>query len=164
MTPPGTLLFGPHGLADPTGDDNGPGTYQYPTNSAFHPGAFDLTGLQVSYDATSVYIQVSLADMTPTFASTFGAQLLDVFVRNPAASAFSTAPPFASRNYTIAANSAWSERIEAQGFAPASWVDTTGASLGSAQFVADQASKTATIVLPRSAFGTPGRAGCSRSP
>jgi len=29
-------------VTDPTGDDNGPGTYQYPTSSAFTPGSFDF--------------------------------------------------------------------------------------------------------------------------
>ncbi|MEA2147154.1 MAG: hypothetical protein QOG59_2741, partial [Solirubrobacteraceae bacterium] len=153
---PGTTLFGPGGVSDPTGDDNGPGTYAYPTDPSFHRGAFDLTGLNVSYDANSVYIQVALADLTPTFGSPFGAQLLDVFVRNPAVSSTSTAAPFASRNYSIAPGSAWSQRIEAQGFAPVSWVDASGASVGSGQLIADQLSKTATLVLPRSAFGTPG--------
>src|SRR5262249_35369597 len=33
-------------LTDPAGDDNGPGTYQYPTAPDFHPGAFDLTRFQ----------------------------------------------------------------------------------------------------------------------
>jgi glucoamylase len=152
---PGTPVFGPTGVSDPAGDDNGPGTYAYPTDPSFHPGAFDLTNLQVSYDATNVYVQVTLADLSPTFGSPFGAQLLDVFVRNPAVSSTSTAAPFPSRNYTIAPGSAWSERIEAQGFAPVSWVDASGSSLGSAQLVADQASRTATLILPRSAFGTP---------
>ena len=43
---PGTTVFGPTGVSDPTGDDNGPGTYAYPTDPSFHPGAFDLTDLQ----------------------------------------------------------------------------------------------------------------------
>ena len=153
LTPPGTLVLS---TTDPTGDDHGPGTFQYPTDPQFHPGAFDLTALNVSYDTSNVYVQVALADLTPTFGSPFGAQLLDVFVRNPLASSFSTAAPYATRNYTIAAGSAWSERVEAQGFASPSWVDASGASLGTPQFVADQTSKTATLVLPRSAFGTPG--------
>ena len=43
----GTLLYD---KTDPTGDDNGPGNYAYPTPSnVFHPGAFDLTDFQV-YD------------------------------------------------------------------------------------------------------------------
>ncbi|MBV8997691.1 MAG: hypothetical protein JO304_01440, partial [Solirubrobacterales bacterium] len=61
---------------DPTGDDHGPGTYQYPTSSSFTAGSFDLTGLKVNQDGTNVYIQVSLATLVPTFGNNFGAQLL----------------------------------------------------------------------------------------
>ena len=140
-------------VTDPTGDDNGPGTYAYPTASDFHMGAFDLTGMKVSETDSDVYIQVSLANLDPTFGAPFGAQLLDVYIREPSAASFSTAAAFPSRNYGIAASDAWSERVEAQGFAPVVWDDASGASLGSAQFVVDQPSKTATIVLPRTAFG-----------
>ena len=35
------------GLTDPEGDDDGPGTYTYPTNGAFAAGAFDLLGMDV---------------------------------------------------------------------------------------------------------------------
>lgn len=45
-------------LSDPAGDDNGPGTYRYPTNSVYVPGAFDLTGVEV-YDAGDHYAFVS---------------------------------------------------------------------------------------------------------
>jgi hypothetical protein len=45
-------------LSDPAGDDNGPGTYKYPTNGAYVPGAFDLTGMEV-YDAGDDYAFVS---------------------------------------------------------------------------------------------------------
>ena len=153
VTLPGNTVLS---AVDPSGDDSGPGTYGYPTDPQFHAGAFDLTGMAVSYDATNVYIQVSLADLTPTFGSPFGAQLLDLFVRDPAVSSTSTAAPFVSRNYAINPNSAWSQRIEAQGFAPVQWVDASGSSRGSAQLIADQTSKTATVVLPRATFGTPG--------
>jgi glucoamylase len=145
-----TVLTAP----DPVGDDNGPGTYAYPTNSAFQHGAFDLTGMQISQTATDVYIQLKIRNLAPTFGAAFGAQLLDVYVHDPSATSTSTSAPFASRNYSIAPADAWSERIEAQGFAPLSWVDPSGASPGSGQLVVDQASGTATLVLPRAAFGT----------
>jgi glucoamylase len=109
--------------------------------------------MKVSETDSDVYIQVSLANLDPTFGAPFGAQLLDVYVRNPSATSFSTAAAFASRNYAIAAPDAWSERVEAQGFAPVVWDDASGTSPGSAQLVVDQPSKTATIVLPRTAFG-----------
>ena len=150
---PGTSVLS---LADPTGDDNGPGTFQYPTDAAFHPGAFDLLHFDVSQTTSDVYIQVTLRNLDSTFGSNFGAQLLDIYVHDPAATSTSTAAPFTTRNYTIAPADAWSERLEAQGFAPPVWVNASGTSLGSAQFIVDQPSKTATLVVPTSAFGTVG--------
>ena len=143
-------------VSDPAGDDNGPGTYQYPTASDFHAGAFDLTDFQVISDGTTAYLRATLANLDPTFGAPFGAQLLDVYVHTPNASQTSEQAAFASRNYTIAPAGAWSERVEAQGFASPSWVDTSGNSVGTAFMVADQASRTVTIALPEAQFGTPG--------
>jgi glucoamylase len=150
---PGAVVLS---ATDPSGDDNGPGTYAYPTDSSFSPGAFDLLGLQVSQTTSDVYIQAKIRNLASTFGSNFGAQLLDVYVRDPAAASHATAAAFAQRNYTIAPADAWSERLEAQGFAPVVWEDPSGASLGNGQLIVDQPSGTATLVLPRSAFGTVG--------
>jgi hypothetical protein len=59
---------------------------------------------------------VQTRDLTPTFGSNLGAQLVDVYVRNPAAATHSTAASFPQRNYAIAAASAWDHLIEVQGF------------------------------------------------
>jgi glucoamylase len=151
---PGTTVLS---VTDPTGDDNGPGTYAYPTASNFQPGAFDLTGMQVSQTPTNVYVQVGIRNLAPTFGSDFGAQLLDLYIRNPAATSTSTDSAYPSvMNYSIAPADAWSELVEAQGFAPVIWNDAAGDSLGSATLLVDQGSGTATIVLPRAQFGTVG--------
>jgi glucoamylase len=149
---PGTAVVD---VSDPSGDDNGPGTYQYPTSSSdFQPGAFDLTRLQVSQDTSNVYIRVTIRNLAPTFGSAFGAQLLDIYVRNPSATSFSTAGAYPQLNYGIASGSAWSERLEAQGFASPLFLSPSGASLGSAQFVVDSTGNTATLVVPISEIGT----------
>ena len=153
VTLPGTPALN---LTDPSGDDNGPGTYGYPTSSNFSPGAFDITGFQVTQTATDVYIQTKISNLAPTFGSAFGAQLLDVYVRDPNASTFSTAAAFPQRNYAIASSDAWSQRIEVQGFASPVWVDANGNTVGSLQFVVDDPSGTATLILPKAAFGTVG--------
>jgi glucoamylase len=140
--------------ADPDLDDNGPGTYQYPTAADFRPGAFDLERFRVNEDGTNVYLQATLRNMDPTFGNTFGAQLLDVYVHNPAATSTSTGAAASSFNYAVAP--AWSERLEAQGFASPVWVGASNASLGTAQFNADHASRTATLIVPESTFGKPG--------
>ncbi|HET8976884.1 MAG TPA: glucodextranase DOMON-like domain-containing protein [Solirubrobacteraceae bacterium] len=156
---PGTTVLN---VTDPAGDDNGPGTYAYPLpQSVFPGGAFDLLGLQVSQDATNVYIQAKIRNLVNTFGSDFGAQLLDVYVHQPGAASTSTAAAYPSvMNYGIASADAWSQRLEAQGFAPVVWVNPSGTSLGSAQLVASDSVNgqpgTATLILPKATFGTVG--------
>ena len=43
---------------DPTGDDNGPGTYTYPTDTVYKKGSFDLTGLDVKMKGDKVEFSV----------------------------------------------------------------------------------------------------------
>jgi glucoamylase len=143
-------------VSDPTGDDNGPGTYQYPTSSSFTAGSFDLTRFQVISANGTVYLRTTLAKLTPTFGNVMGAQLLDVYVHAAGAASTSTAAPFTSRNYTIAPADAWSQRLEVQGFASPVWVDPGGNQVGTpTAVVASTVSNTITIALPQSAFGTP---------
>ncbi len=142
-------------VTDPAGDDNGPGTYQYPLATAFAPGSFDLTRFQVLSDGTYAYLRVTLKTLVPTFGVLDGAQLLDVYVHVPGASATSTAAAFASRNYTIAPAGAWSQRVEVQGFASPVWVNAAGASVGTASALAEQSDQTITVALPEAQFGTP---------
>ena len=47
-------------ITDPTGDDNGPGTYVYPTDAVYKPGSFDLTELQVVPNGDTVEFRVSV--------------------------------------------------------------------------------------------------------
>jgi len=143
-------------VTDPSGDDNGPGTYQYPTASDFHAGAFDMTRFQVLSDGTFSYLRATLRNLDPTFGQTDGAQLLDVYVHVPGAASTSTHAAFASRNYAIASAGAWSQRVEVQGFASPVWVNAGGGSVGAASALAVQADKTITIALPEAQFGTPG--------
>ena len=136
-------------VTDPAGDDNGPGTYQYPTASDFHAGAFDLTDFQVISDGTTAYLRATLANLDPTFGSDFGAQLLDVYVHTPGASATSTQAAYASRNYTIAPGRGLERagrgpglRVSQPGWTPA------GTRSGTAFMLTDDANRTVTIALP----------------
>jgi glucoamylase len=143
-------------VSDPAGDDNGPGTYTYPTDSAFQPGAFDLTRFQVLSDGTTAYIRTTIANLTPTFGQVDGAQLLDVYVHVPGAATTSTAAPFPTRNYMITSSGAWSQMLEVQGFAAPVWKDASGNTVGTPAVLASQSDGTITIALPEAQFGTPG--------
>lgn len=45
---------------DPIGDDNGPGTYTYPTDPVYKPGSFDLTELKITQKGDQVTFAFSV--------------------------------------------------------------------------------------------------------
>jgi carbohydrate-binding DOMON domain-containing protein len=47
-------------LSDPTGDDKGPGTYTYPTDAVYKPGAFDITEFEVVPRGNEVEFRVTV--------------------------------------------------------------------------------------------------------
>jgi carbohydrate-binding DOMON domain-containing protein len=145
----GTLLYG---VDDPSGDDNGPGTYQYPTAADFKPGAYDLQRFEVYDTGNTVTFRVRTANLSPTFGSPLGAQLVDVYVHNPADGPTSTAASFPQRNYAIAANSAWNRLIEVQGFGQR-FIDGTGATVGSVDISASAITRYITFRVTKAALG-----------
>jgi glucoamylase len=156
---PGTIMLD---ATDPTGDDNGSGNYAYPTAADFHAGAFDLTDFQVIDSGDNIVFRVQTRDLTPTFGSPLGAQLVDIYVHDPSAAAAdtSTAASFPQRSYQIAPPDAWSRLIEAQGFGQR-FVDAHGATLGTLAIKANQISRCITITVPKAELGTPGPGCCS---
>ena len=149
---PGTVLLD---VTDPNGDDNGPGNYAYPTSGDFKPGAYDIQQFQV-YDAGSeVIFRLKTRDLTPTFGSPLGAQLVDVYVRVPGAATTSTAAANPTRNFAIAAPFAWSRLIQVQGFGQR-YVDAGGATLGTVSISANAISRFITVRVPKASLGTPG--------
>jgi glucan 1,4-alpha-glucosidase len=150
----GTLLFD---AADPDGDDNGPGTYAYPTSDNFKPGAYDLQDFQVYDVGSDIVFRVRTRDLTPTFGSPLGAQLVDVYVHEAGAAQTSTAASFSTRNYSIAPGDAWSRLLEVQGFGQR-YVDAsnTGA-VGTIAISANEISRYITFRVSKASLGgTPG--------
>lgn len=47
-------------LKDPTGDDNGPGSYSYPTDAVYAPGSFDITSFDVEVRGSDVVFKVGV--------------------------------------------------------------------------------------------------------
>ncbi len=60
---PGLVCGGNGALTfpDPAGDDNGPGTYTYPTDAVYKPGSFDITEFQVVPSGETVEFRVKVA-------------------------------------------------------------------------------------------------------
>ncbi len=152
---PGTVVLD---VTDPSNDDNGPGNYAYPTASDFHAGAFDIQEFKVivSPDGSTVTFKLQVRDLTPTFGSPLGAQLVNVYVHNPSATTTSTSAADSVFNYSIAQNAAWSRMLEVQGFGQ-EYVDASGNSMGTISISANQISRYITFsVSTASLGGTPG--------
>ena len=150
---PGTLVLD---VADPAGDDNGPGNYAYPTSSNFHAGAFDIRDFQVWDSGSDVTFRLQTTDLTPTFGSPLGAQLVDVYVHEPGASPTSTSAANASRNFQIAPAFAWSRLLQVQGFGQR-YEDASGNTVGTIAISANQISRYITFRVSKASLGgTPG--------
>ncbi len=150
---PGSILLD---VTDPNGDDNGPGSYAYPTSGDFHAGAFDIQRFQVVDGGANglITFRLQVRDLSPTFGSPLGAQLVDVYVHDPSASATSIAASFPQRNYVIDPASAWNQLIEVQGFGQ-KYVDANGKTLGTVSIRANAISRFITFSVPRSTLGQP---------
>jgi glucoamylase len=149
---PGTLLFE---AADPDGDDNGPGNYAYPTSDNFKPGAFDIQQFQVLDTGDRIVFRLRTRDLSPTFGSPLGAQLVDVYVHDPGATQTSTAAAHPLRNFEIAPAGAWSRLIQVQGFGQR-YVDAGGATLGTVNIGGNAISRYITFSVTKASLGTPG--------
>lgn len=151
---PGTTVLD---LTDPTGDDHGPGTFAYPKADAFHPGAFDITRFQVIDAGDTTFLRTQVRDLSPTFGDPLGAQLLTVYVHDPAAAGTTTRATYADRNYTIAPQDAWSRAVQVRGFASPQYTRADGSSAGTVTAQASAASGYITIAVPTASLG--GRVG-----
>jgi len=110
------------GLQDPAGDDDGPGTYTYPTNPVYAPGTFDLTGVDV-YDAGDSYrfVTTIAGEITNPFGGqAISHQRVNVYLRGDGPASPGTADPapaLPGTNVDLAA--AWDSVIVTDGrYAP----------------------------------------------
>jgi carbohydrate-binding DOMON domain-containing protein len=103
------------GITDPTGDDNGPGSYVYPTNGAFNPGSFDLTNFDVYADGPNVrMVARTLGAITNPFGGNgMSTQRLNVYVHDGADPSTTATPLLPGTN--MAAAAPWSQAIVADG-------------------------------------------------
>ena len=101
-------------LKDPSGDDDGPGNYTYPTDAVYTRGSFDLTSfsLKVSGAKADVTVGVNgnLADPW-SMGGGFATQMVFVFIDKDgtAGSGYTKVPP--GLNFEFSPESAWEKMI-----------------------------------------------------
>ena len=142
----------------------GPATTPTRPSAASTPARSTSSSSRSSTTGRTSIFRVKVRDLSPTFGSPLGAQLVDVYVHDPAAPAGSTSTSAAnaSRNFQIAPAYAWSRLIQVQGFGQRyeNAAGTRSARLRSARTRSRASSPSESR---RRASAHPGRAGRSRS-
>ncbi len=126
---------------DPTGDDNGPGTYTYPTDAVYKPGSFDLTAFKLKErgEKTDVEVSVNSTLEDPWRMGTgFSVQMVVIFIRTDQANAQRFSEGLPGLHIQFAPDSTWDKCIilSPQGASRVrSEVETKAASMKSAIIV-----------------------------
>ncbi len=95
---------------DPIGDDDGPGTYIYPTDSAYLRGSFDLTGLKVKQKGNKVTFEVGTNSVLQDpwrMGVGFAVQMVFVFVDTDGESGSGSTGSLPGLNVDFAPEAAW---------------------------------------------------------
>jgi len=107
-------------VADPTGDDHGPGSYVYPRDAVFRGGAYDATGLTIGYDDEQVIFRITFRGPVQNdwgAPNGMGIHTVDIYidVDGPQNGARLLLP---GRNAALPADHAWDYAIWAEGWTP----------------------------------------------
>jgi GH15 family glucan-1,4-alpha-glucosidase len=140
------------GFADPAGDDNGPGSYVYPTNGAYLPGVFDLRNLDVYLDGGDALF---VARIDGPVTNPFGGegishQKFEVYLGGGAGGRQAALP---GTNADI--ESAWTTAVVGDGrFDQAGAYAPGGAKVADGSILTVPETRQIAVVVPRSSLGT----------
>jgi alpha-amylase/alpha-mannosidase (GH57 family) len=146
---------------DPLGDDHGPGTYTYPTDTVFEDGVFDLTGFKVMYDENYVLFEFNLAaPISNPWDSPNGLalQTLDVYVDTDPGAGSGARLLLPGRNAALGVENGWDVAVWAEGWYPQILQPNAESGAPEAinatlKILVDAAAGKVTLRVPREIFG-----------
>jgi len=101
-------------FTDPTGDDNGPGEYVYPTDAVYTRGSFDLTGFSLKAKGDKVNVEVSVnANLEDPWGMGvgFAVQMVFIFIDTDGKEGSGFTEGLPGLNVTFAPTDAWDKCI-----------------------------------------------------
>jgi carbohydrate-binding DOMON domain-containing protein len=101
-------------LVDPTGDDDGPGTYTYPTDPVYVPGSFDLAKVDIEDAGDNVIFKVSVnAPISNPWgmASDFSVQMVEIYIDTDHVSGSGYTNTMAGIDVVFSAEEAWDKCV-----------------------------------------------------
>ena len=140
-------------ISDPQGDDNGPGTYVYPTNDAFNDGAFDLTKVGIYDDGTSYNFVTTIGGdlRNPWGGNQISVQRMDFYINTGGAG---TGPVDALPGTNATLASPYTFVVTGSGFATPVVRDAGGTVIANASLLAIPGTRQVAVSVPKTAFGS----------
>jgi carbohydrate-binding DOMON domain-containing protein len=105
-------------VADPVGDDYGPGSYTYPTDGVFSGGNFDITNFQVGYDEENIvfkFVMDGPVDNPWGGGNGLSLQTFDIYIDTDG-DGEGGAAFLPGRNVALAEGEAWDYAIHVEGW------------------------------------------------
>jgi hypothetical protein len=147
-------------VQDAEGDDNGPGSFTYPTDSVFEQGVFDLKEFSVGYDDKNMVFQFVFYGPVPNpwgSPNNLAVQTLDVYIDKDPGAGTGARLLLPGRNAALQDGNGWEYALWAEGWTPAFVINDQGVpktnSAVSLNIISDPASSIVTLRVPREAFG-----------
>jgi len=146
---------------DPAGDDNGPGTYTYPTDPVFEPGVFDLTRFSAGLDRSNLVFKFEGdGPINNVWGSGVGlsVQTFDVYVDTDPGVGTGARTLLEGRNAALEAGNGWDYALWVEGWAQkALRPDENGAPVEmsgeNVKVIVDPARRAVTLRVPLALFG-----------
>ncbi len=165
---PGQLIVPDLGLStvllevvDPEGDDFGPGTYSYPTDSVFSAKAFDLKNFRVAYDENNIIFKVELFGPIPNpwgSPNNLAIQTIDIYIDTDPGNGTGARKLLPGRNLSLPADHGWDYAIWAEGWTPqilspdSETLEPKEISSADYKIIVDPTSRSVTIRVAKSLF------------
>jgi alpha-amylase/alpha-mannosidase (GH57 family) len=146
-------------IDDPLGDDNGPGTYTYPTNPVFLDGAYDIERFEISHDEADVFFRFFIAgELTAPWGGDVGfcLQGVDIYVDTDGEPGSGAKELFGARNAQASTDSQWEYSVMANmdevALYDSSMRPVAGAKVGAG---GDAATRSIVVKVPKEFVGEP---------
>ena len=114
-------------VADPVGDDHGPGTYTYPSDAVFTSGSYDLEGFSVGTEGEQLVVTF---DVVAPVLNPWGSprnlsiQTFDLYIDTDPGASTGSRRLIDGRNAALAEGSGWEYGITVEGWEPAIYLAT----------------------------------------
>ncbi len=153
-----TLLFE---VVDPTGDDHGPGSYTYPTDTVFSAGNFDITNFNVSVDTSNLIFKFTFLGEIPNAwgaGNNLSLQSMDVYIDKDPGNGTGNRLLLPGRNAALEKENGWEYAVWAEGWTPGVYAPDPDSGEPEKmnldyKIIVDPAAKTVTLRVPLTAFG-----------